>query len=393
MTTTNTISLKISGDAIEINEDIYRSLFDNSVINRYKKYENSLDKKSISFADFLDLSRKADIPYTLFLAPNSLVKKNIDKKNQKLLQGITKLTFSLNSRGSVEIKDIELIIKDLLRKQELLKTHRKTGDNKLLGCLKRSRSSISIQAETVRRLICLDNLLIRDKSKSKTLEYLVSLLEAQNVFVSQSSRTFMPQMIHNSINFSGICVRDRKYPFIFLNNKDENISFEPEGRKIFTLILLTVCIAKAKFSPISYNDQSTDLIKDDLYCITEELLMPESSVKLATINSLQDLKTQSDIFSVTPSAFLMRAQRLGLLSSVVINKYRLMLKEEFSNLPKPRAMTPKPVNGYKKYNGHAFSRAILELVNTGFITKAEARRVLTQNKQSIGFLDEYRMSL
>ena len=393
MADVDSISLRIGRDTVQIDIDIYRSLFDNSVVHRYKKYEDTLAKKSILFADLATLSRKADIPYALFFAPKAVVKKNVDRKNKELLQGVTKSTFSLNSRGSIELRDIELIVKDLLRKQGLLKTYKKVGDNKLLGCIRGSRLSVVGQADIVRGITSIDNSAMRSMSKKRTLDYLIYLLENQNVFVSQSSRFFMPQLIHDSTTFSGVCIRDRKFPFVFLNNKDELKSFEPEGRKIFTLTLLAVCVAKAKFSPISYNDQSKNLIVDNLYRVTEELLMPEGSVRRITITSLNDLKSESDLFSVTPSALLMRLQRFKLLDAPTIREYRSTLKDEFNKASPRKARTPKAVNGFKKYNGPAYSKAVLELVDNGRITKREARRVLMQNKESIGFLEEYRMNL
>ena len=387
------MSLLMSGRSVEVDLDIYRSLFDNSVVHRLKKYDKSITQKSIPFADFVELSRKAEIPYTIFFAPKSFVDANIKRKNTALLQGITKRTFSINSRGSIEIRDIELIVKDILRKQGLLKTYKKVGDNKLLDSLKYSRLSLVEQAENIREIIGLEISTIKILSKTRTLEYLINLLGDQNIFVSQSSRFFMPQLIHDSVTFSGVCIKDKKYPFIFLNNKDESKSFEPEGRKIFTLALLAVCIAKGKFSPLSYNEQSKSLVHDEIYRIAEELLMPKTSVDSITVNSIDDLKDRADILSVTPSALLMRLQRLGLLELNDIRDYRTVLRDEFRAAPKPRARTPKPVNGFKKYNSPGYSRAMFELVDKRYITKREARRVLTQNKQSIRFLEEYRMNL
>lgn len=387
------MSLSIGGDTILIDLGIFRLLFNNSVIHGYKKYENALRHKQVNFTDFVALARKAGIPYTLFFAPRPFVEQSIQQKTAKLLQGITKKIFSLNSRGSVELRDVELIVKDLLRKQELVKRYKKASSNELLGCLKSPRVSLTKQATMLRDKLGLDLSKIGELSKANTLEYIISLLEAKNVFVSQSSRTFMPQIIHNSVRFSGMCIKDKQYPFIFLNNKDESKSFEPEGRKVFTVIILVVCLAKGKFSPISYDEQAKDLIKDDIYRITEEVLMPAGSIKLMAINSIDDLKQESDKLSVTPSALLMRLQRLAVLNPETIRNYRVTLRDEFSSAPKPRARTPKPVNGFKKYNGRAYSKAIFELVDGGYVTKSEARRVLVQNKQRISFLDEFRANL
>lgn len=55
------------------------------------------------------------------------------------MAGMSKEAFSINSRSQVRLSDVELIVKDLLRKQALLKRLDDTlVDNTIVGCLKRS---------------------------------------------------------------------------------------------------------------------------------------------------------------------------------------------------------------------------------------------------------------
>jgi hypothetical protein len=387
------ITVVLGGDSIRIDEQIYRSLFDNSVVHSLKSYERSIISKTIGFGDLIILARKAEVPYALFFAPKSVVEQNLKRKNDLLLQGMTKGTLALNSRGTVQLRDIELIVKDILRKQELLKAHNDDNDSVILGCLKASSLTVGQQANKLKDSLGIDSEVIKNYSKTQTFEYLVSALENNNIFVSQSSRTFMPQIIQSSVKFSGVCIKDRKYLFIFLNNKDDSKSFEPEGRRILTLILLTVCLAKAKFSPLSYSDQSREVIQDIIYELAEEILMPASEIKKLKISSLNDLKKEAELYSITPSALVMRLQRLKALDPNDIKDYRLVLSDEFKAAPAPRGRTPNPVNGFKKYNGAAYSKAIFSLIDRGAISRKEARRVLTQNKQKTSFLSEYRMSL
>lgn len=387
------IAVQLGGDSLRINEKTYKNLFDNSVVHGLTKYEQSIENKSIGFFDFVELARKADVPYTLFFAPKEFVDKNIKRKNDLLLQGVTKKTFSLNSRGTVELRDIELIIKDILRKQELLKTHNSEKDNEVFGCLKRSSLPLSKQADKLRSILGIELKQVKKYTKTKTFEYLAKCLEDRKVFVAQSSRLFMPQIIQRNVKFSGVCVKDKKYPFIFLNNKDDTKSFEPEGRKILTLILLTACLAKGRFNPLSYNDQSQNVIQDNVYQIAEEILMPASEVEQLEINTLQELKRESDKYSVTPSAMLMRLRRLKALDRDDIDDYQTVLKDEFDTAPEPRARTPKPENGFKKYNGIAYSKAVFDLIDRGVLTRRDARRILTQNRYSTSFIEVYRMSI
>lgn len=93
----------------------------------------------------LKLARKAHIPYPLFFAPKCVAAAQVELKTQKLLQGVKKGTYSLNSRAAVDLADIELIVKDLTRKQELVKKFDPSlGRNPIVGMLKKSRSHPSV---------------------------------------------------------------------------------------------------------------------------------------------------------------------------------------------------------------------------------------------------------
>lgn len=93
------------------------------------------------------LARAAEIPYPLFFAPFEVVVEQLRIKNRKLMAGFTKTCFSMNSRDTVRLCDIELIVRDLIRKQEYLKQDQTLVKNPIVGCLKRSRGSVTQDAE------------------------------------------------------------------------------------------------------------------------------------------------------------------------------------------------------------------------------------------------------
>ena len=141
--TDNTIHISLDREMVDVDRDVYKLLFENSVVHSLSTYQKSVKNRSIRFRDFVGLARKADIPYSLFFAPREFVILSLKRKNRILLTGVTKQLFSLNSRGLVLISDIELIIKDILRKQQFLKKHDKNlPDNSLLGSLKSPRKTV-----------------------------------------------------------------------------------------------------------------------------------------------------------------------------------------------------------------------------------------------------------
>lgn len=82
-----------------------------------------------------------------------VVDEQLKVKTAKLMSGFTKQTFSMHSRNRVRLADVELIVKDLLRKQELLKADKSLARNEVVGCLRRSRESVVNDASRLMRII------------------------------------------------------------------------------------------------------------------------------------------------------------------------------------------------------------------------------------------------
>lgn len=386
-----TITVSLDRLTTDVDRKTFMALFDSSVVNGMAEYIRAADQERITFDTLVRLARKADIPYSLFFAPFGYVEEQIARKTKILLGGVSKDTFSLNSRGAVKLQDIELIIKDILRKQMLLKRLDKAlPGNDIIGCLKGHRGSTTEQADFLRNRLDIDLALIATLNKDKTFEYLVERLETKNVFVSQSVKQYMPQVIQASVRFSGICVRDKNVPYIFMNNRDESRNFEPNGRKVLTLVLLGVCLARAKFSAVSYDEQSKELISNQDYELAEEILMPWSQIVGLKVSSIDDVKTHSAIYSVTPSALLMRLRRLNIVTIAQGIAYLEILRKEFEIRDTPFKRQAKPVNALKKYNSAEYSRAIMRQLDAGTISAQEVTRVLFQNKLSVSSIPDFR---
>ncbi|MCF6745491.1 hypothetical protein E9529_14670 [Blastococcus sp. KM273128] len=370
------------------------ALIEDSWQREAKEYERALETSRISFTDLVNLGRRAEIPYTLFFAPMDVVETQLKRKQDVLLQGVSKDTFSLNSRGTVRLADVELIVKDLLRKQKLLKkVDPDLPDNAFVGALRRSRLTVQGDADWLITELGIDrSYLLRVKTKELAFEHVLDSLEEHNIFVSQSMRNYMPQPIPKRAQFSGICIRDKKVPFLFVNNGAHRDGPEPAGRRLLTLALLTVCLARGKFRPVAYSDQSDDLIENREYETAEEMLMPAASVADLHVSSLDDVKAHATTYCVTPSAFLMRARRLALVDAVTARGYMAILREEFRNRPKEKARQPKPVNALRKYNSAEYSRSLLKQMDAKRLPSSEIVRVLFQNRKAVS-LNEYRATL
>lgn len=90
---------------------------------------------------------RATSPTRRPLAPIALVRDQVEKKSAKLLAGVSRDTFSIGSRVKVELRDVELIVKDLIRKQQLVCKHdSRLGPNTIIGLLRDDRSTSDADA-------------------------------------------------------------------------------------------------------------------------------------------------------------------------------------------------------------------------------------------------------
>src|SRR5690606_570376 len=149
------------------------------------------------------LARKAEVPHPLFFAPLALVHAQVRAKTEKLLQGVAPDTFTVNTRTTINLRDVELIIKDLLRKQSLAKKHDPSlGKDKIVGLLRRPGATVREDADKLVTALGLDlEATRRARTKEIALEMLVARIESNLVLVSRSVRGYMPQIL-DGVHFS-----------------------------------------------------------------------------------------------------------------------------------------------------------------------------------------------
>lgn len=385
--------MTLSSGAVDIERAVFVELFDNSVVNGYKPYVDALVSSRITFTDLVRLARTANIPYPLFFAPVAVVRAQVESKTAKLLQGLTKDSFSLNSRDSIRLADIELILKDLGRKQRLLRSHDKSlTKNAIIGLLRRRDESTEEQARMLRNALDLSaDALPRAASKEAAVETLITHLEAQQILVSRSVQGFMPQRLRSRM--SGITVKDPKVPYIFLARGDKGDAQEPYGRQLFTLTLLATLVARGVFAPVTYDGQEIATTPSIEYDIVGEFLMPREELAGATPTTLPDVRTVADRFKVTPSALAVRLNRLDLLPEIETREILRTLRAEHAARPKPQGRTPLPVNGVRTYNGRAFSSRMLAVHDDGRISPGEFCRAVCANRITPSQIPDLRAAL
>lgn len=375
-----TIEVTVGTDVVPIDRGVFVALFENSVVHQLADCSKALERGRIAFKDLLDLCRRAEVPYPLLFAPRAVVDAQLDTKTEKLLAGISKDQYSISARGSVELHDVELIVKDLLRKQVLYKKHvAGLPRNALVGRIARPKTAQqdALALFDVLRLGGED--LRAQKTKQDAVDLFVEHLEANHVLVSRSVQGYMPQTL-GQVKFSGLAVRDPKAPFVFLAGGNHGEQEDPTGRQLFTLALFAVLIGRKMFRAVTMDTTTLLDAPPPEYAIVGEMLMPEEILRTLDLSSLDSVQAGADLLKVTPSALVVRAQHLKLLGWDMAGAHLRELGETFRARPKPPSRQPKPVNAVRKYNGRRFTRAMLSAVDDGALSVGEFCRVVGARK-------------
>ena len=389
------VRLVLQGKQIEVDQEVFSALFENSVVSGYAGVVETLNGRPLNFAEFIKLARQAEIPYPLFFAPLDVVEAQLRLKRDKLMVGFTKTSFSMQSRHRVELRDVELIVKDILRKQAILRKYdRNLVENEIIGCLRGSKRSVELDARALTRKVGFSREDIRSaRTKEAAIELFIDRLESKQVFVSRSAQHYMPQEMPKHAKFSGLTIKDKKVPFIFLATGNEGEDLEPAGRRLFTLTLLTVLIARGTFTAVNYDGHTKEENSSREYQVTCEILMPAGEFGNMVFSDLEAVKNAADAFRVTPSAVAMHARRLGIIGRDRFEGYMDRLETEYRSREKPRLSSPLAVNALKKYNGLELSRRMLAILDAGELSHADFRRIMFSNKIPFSQVSDFRQAV
>jgi hypothetical protein len=390
-----TIEVVIAGSAVPVEREVFVTLFENSVVNDRADVRKALASGRMTYEKFVKMSRTADIPYPLFFAPLPVVQEQLRIKTHKLMSGFTKDSFSMNSRNRLHLADVELIVKDLIRKQQLLKADPTLHKNAVVGLIRRPGRTVADDSAKLMNALEISRADIRKyKPKARAVDVIVEKLEAQQVLVSRSAKDHMPQRLPARAKFSGMTIKDAKVPYIFLASGDEGEHLEPAGRKVFTLTLLSVLLARGTFAPVTYDGHTNDTTAPREYEVTAEILMPELEVRSeADFGSLDAIKDYAEICKVTPSAVVMRGRRLGILNHDTSKNYLVELAQEYGDRIRPRLSNARPANALRNYNGTECSRRMLGLLDAGEIKPGDFCRVMFFNKLKPQQIPEFRAAV
>jgi len=393
------IYVKVDRKKVGIDRSCFVDLLDTSSIKELSSYQLALTENEIMLADLKNLAQKAGVPYPLFFAPKEILQVQLKDYRHNIYSKIAgKDEIRLSTRGKFQVEDVRLILNDLSRKQEFLKNRLLTNEKpntfvgRVVKHIKENRSSKEI-AEAIRQRLGIDLSYMRRLSKGKVLDYICNCAEAVGIFVSFSSYNYMPQNINKEVELSGICLKDKKFPFVFINTRDgdENPKIlETSGRQIFTLVSMVTCVAMNRFILSIKTDKKGEGVNKTVFQIVGELLIPAEDAQNLKITNLEELKTYSEIFKVTPSMLLMRLRELNRMDASLGEHLQQKLSDEVKGKQVGPRRQPRPVDAYAKYNGTRFSKEVVRAYASHKITQEEFKNVLfRRGKMEQGLIDNY----
>ncbi|WP_087116733.1 ImmA/IrrE family metallo-endopeptidase [Corynebacterium urinipleomorphum] len=384
------ITVTVDREGVDIPKSVFLHLFEQSFKKYSAPYRDAIDKGRISLSELQKLAHKAEIPWCLFFAPEDLVNEQVRHKAQELRKGVPRRdSISVGTRGSVDVSEVDLIVMDLMRKQAKLREYGgKAPDNKILGLLQKQRAlSAEEQAQLLASKLDFSYPQFQQcKDAGTALDYFISRLAAQNVLVSQGVEDqFMPQSTRD-IGCSGVTIRDKCYPYIYLTRGRHDDHQEVPRRKIFTLALLTVLIAQKQFSVVEWNDGNPESFEIEsegvlAYDIAAAFLMPRDRLNPRNLETLEGVREAAKHFQVTPSALVVRCARSRLMPWNRATDFLDQLRREFQSAPKSENRgRHKPENAIAKFANHEFVRRMFDALDAGKLSESEFRLVVTHNK-------------
>ena len=397
------ITVTVDGDGVDIPKSVFLLLFELSFKKYSAPYRDAIDKGRISLSDLQKLAHKAEIPWCLFFAPEKLVHEQVHHKAQELRKGVPRRdSISVGTRGSVDVSEVDLIVMDLMRKQAKLREYGdKATDHEILGLLqKQSALSTEEQVQLLANKLEFSYPQFQQyKGPKEALDYFIVQLAAKNVLVSQGVEPqFMPQYTGNIV-CSGVTIRDKCYPYIYLTRGSHDDHQEVPGRKIFTLALLTVLIAQKQFSVVEWNDGNPESFEIDsegvlAYDIAAAFLMPRVYLNSANLDTLDGVRDAAKRFQVTPSALVVRCVRAQLMPWDRANDFLDQLRREFQSAPKSKSWGHhNPENAIAKFANPEFVRRMFDALDAGKLSESEFRLVVTHNKMGKHQLPDLRRAV
>lgn len=359
-------------------------------VHESAEFKDLITNDSIALSSLKKIAAKLKVPFPLFFAPEHVVEQQVSELASHLNKLPAREEFLVATRGLGSLDDFRLIAVDLSRKQEFLKNRLlpETADNIFAGSSAKKFATSNQHREIstdIRNFFKLDLVKLRGFSKARALKYLCEQVEESGILISFSSYNYMPQRLERDLPVSGFCVKDKKFPYVFINTRDgdeEPLILETEGRQIFTLLAMLVSVAINKFALNSKRENQKSELVRSVFRIAGGILVPFEDLKDVKVIDTVQLKNLANKFKITPSMLVNRLQEEGCITPDTAKSFRgILTSEQQIRREKSKPRSAPPETGFMKYNGIRYSKEVSRALRAKKITEYESRFALFRTQK------------
>ena len=321
------IALKANGKkAIDIDEESIRKILniypDEHLANR-PIFANAFSSGEIAFTDLRKECNTLMIPWQLFLLDSSKIDDTVAKINDRRKAKFDNRMIASRDNGE---GGISLRIADRLIALQEFASKTINDQNPYCGSLVGQHRDK--WAKLVTDHFQIDRKRLTGGKKGKTLDYIISCAEAQDVRIARgvldSNNLLLPvarDILPIYRKSSGFAVKDDKVPYIFLPN--ELNDSETAGRQVLTLFVLLILIGNDQYNLYLSGELELQLkgqrtLRQAFGVATDILLPHEETDKLSgkkITNAMRD--DLASRFMLSPSAIVVTLRQRGIITSDV----------------------------------------------------------------------------
>lgn len=354
-----------------------------------KKPYNKIVKNGYSnISELKKIFKKAQVPFPVLFMNDDDFNRNLNEYIHHTFSGVARRTYSIATNGNIDISQIAILLKHISSLQHYIS--RDLPLNDVIGAFCNLNNGIKELADKAREIISFDlNEYYSKKRKEDAFRYFENKLNSKNIFVSVYDHELCAQTI-NLKEFAGIFINHKKAPYLFIRASDDKSSVELWGRRILIAALLFWFLLNKINKPIAFDMKHMSDIDDRAYLFAEEFLMPSEFFLKDKINNYEDIKKLGDEYKVSPSAIIMRASRLNMISEEEKKYFFEQRDADFKSQRDKQGYNKNRIveKSIVKNVGHKATEIIMEKLDANLIEKKIAKHLLSPRKGSNFNFDE-----
>ena len=352
-------------------------------------FMKALNEGEMSFSELRNECDKLLLPWQLFVLNPARAAKEVNNiRESRTAKFEKKMIASRTNEGA----GVSLRIADRLISLQEYAKEGVVERNIFVGKLKDLHRDT--WASIIMREFGINQAKLKDVKKDKALEYLIKLIERQNIRVARGVLTnkLLPALKSSRSSYrksSGFVVKDERVPYIFIPN--EITDSESPGRQILTLLSLLVLIGLDRYDSYITGEfeivSSSQKIFQHIYGVVSEILLPYDATEPYKGKEISETirDTLATTYMLTPSAVVVTLRQRGHIESDAT--YQKLLEGTYVGGVSPNSIkrTPRIDTAVNKMCGASTSQQIFEGIRDRSLSATRAQYLIFGRVDKLSF--------